>query len=437
MKNLRVLSLILLTVSPWSIAAERPLTLADLIEIAQGYDKDLAVAKETISKNSALERATFGKLLPQISLNSQANETSYSNDVSSYRYAGERTSVSLQQAIYNPALISDLDRAEQETLMRESQFELAKNDRTALLINRYLEISKKRDNLELATKELDVTESNLKKIENLFAKKLANTVDFLTVKSRVAQLKAELTLAESELLNAKTALSELVGDAAFRPITTPGIKLANKDLDFTTLASWITKAEANSPLLKQAQIKIDIANANLKRIRSEHLPTLGLQVIYQNTNIGSENAISQRTESTVGSLVLSMPIYLGGSTNARIDAQVSDKSIAEFERDAVKLQIDREIRNALSLSKALILSRNASKASLNAANIALDASKKSFKIGVVDSLKVVERTRDVAATQKQLLNVSYDILNVYVNLLRWSGTLNNESLGEINKLLSN
>ena len=430
-----ILSAVLLSFNAVQAEEEFDLDLLGLYELATYKDLEKSIANSNLEKFEYLEQAARGKLLPQISFSSQINKTNYTSSDTSYDYSGNKVNLNLQQIIYNPSVWSEISSAEKETKIRKAQIKQVANDRTAELVSRYFEISRKNDALNLAKKELEIAEISLNRIGKLQDKKLASEVDALTIQSRVMQLKAELIKAENELKVATASLYEIVGEDAFHAIKLPTKKIIDASIELDALSKWLKISRGSSPILQVGRAKIELAQANLSRATDAHKPTVSFQLGFQHSNVGSDFSETQRTNSAVASLNLNIPIYSGGSISSRADAQASELMTAKHQRDNSERLLEREIRSAYGLTKSYIEARNAAKEAVSSAQLALEASEKSFRYGINDIIKVSERSRDLFSAEQRLLDVSYAMFSAYVSLLKFSGTLDKDNIEYLQSII--
>lgn len=382
------------------------------------------------------QREAFGSLLPQITANAGGNRIKQSNEITDQIYNSENYSVSLSQVIYNKAAWENYQKYKSVAKQLLSESEEAQAEATVDLVQRYFTALAADDELELVQAERRATQKNLDRISALYEKQFAMITDVLDLKARVDVLAAQEVDARNQVSLSRVALSEIVG----RPVKEKLSRVrGDVDLKVSTesLDTWVSFGVAQNPSLKATESALAAAEAALREGKGGHYPTLGVSLSAQNTNEGYNNALAPKTDSYVAGLQLSVPIYSGGSTSARVRGLYQDQISAEQQLEATRRQIVKEITNAYLTADSSVEKIRANRNALSSAEQSSIASEKAFTYGVVNAVDVLTSVQNEFKARRDLLKTQYDFITNLFILNRWAGKLSGESVESVNVWLSN
>lgn len=382
------------------------------------------------------QREAFGSLLPQITANAGTNRIKQTNEITDQIYNSENYSVSLRQIIYNKAAWENYQKYKSLAKQSLSESEEAQAEATVDLVQRYFTALAADDELELVQAERRATQKNLDRISALYEKQFAMITDVLDLKARVDVLAAQEVDARNQVSLSRVALSEIVG----RPVKEKLSRVrGDVDLKVSTesLDTWVSFGIAENPSLKATESALAAAEAALREGKGGHYPTLGASLSAQNTNQGYNNALAPKTDSYVAGLQLSVPIYSGGSTSARVRGLYQDQISAEQQLEATRRQIVKEITNAYLTADSSVEKIRANRNALSSAEQSSIASEKAFTYGVVNAVDVLTSVQNEFKARRDLLKTQYDFITNLFILNRWAGKLSAESVESVNVWLSN
>jgi outer membrane protein len=306
---------------------------------------------------------------------------------------------------------------------------------TADLVQRYFDVLAAQDSLELIQAEKRVVERNLERINSLYDRQLASITEKLEVEARLDRLSSDEIEAENRIWVAREGLGEVIG----RPVYEQLERLASQPnldvFDLKTHEYWRDQALATNPLMQARLAAMEAQRRGQKEAFGGHMPKVSLQLSSQKSNIGYENSQSGETESNVAAINVQIPLFSGGSTQARSNAAYESMIIAQQELEQARRQILREVRTAFLNTQSSLAKVSAARVALSSAVKAREAAEKSFTFGINNAVDVLDRAREQYSAQRDLLEAQYSFLLSYTVLKRWSGTLNEEDLKQVNALL--
>ena len=377
------------------------------------------------------EREAFGTLLPQISANTSSNRILRKDENSRDIYDNASYSLSLTQYLYNKAVWEGYQKAKSSTLQKASQAEDSQAEATVDLAKRYFQALSADDELELLMAERRATQKSLDRVTAMYDKQMAMVTDLLDLKARVDLLAAQEVEARNQVRLSRAALSEIVG----RPITEPLSRIRN-DIALQApdkpLETWIIEAMNSNPLLKARENQLEVANAAVRESKGGHYPTVTFTLGAQRSDVGYDNTESPRSDSYVATIGVSVPIYSGGSTSARVRGLYDEQLAVEQEVEGVRRQVVKETTNSYLTSVSSVEKIRANKNALSSAKQSSIASQKAFTYGVKNSVDVLTSVQAEFKARRDLLKAQYDfIINLFI-LNRWAGRPPEESVDAVN-----
>lgn len=382
------------------------------------------------------QREALGGLLPQITANAGKNRIHQENELITQSYSSENYSLQLSQHIYNKAAWENYQKFKSLAKQAGEESKEAQAEATVDLAQRYFAALAADDELELVQAERRATQKNLDRVNALYAKQLAMITDKLDIQARVDSLAAQEVDARNQVRVTRAALSEIIG----RPVT-ERLSRVRDDVELKvsaeSLDSWVRLALVNNPQVLASQNAVEAAEAALRGGKGGHYPTVSLNLSAQNTNEGYNNALAPKTDSYVAGVNVSVPIYSGGSTSARVRGLYQDQVTAEEQMEATRRQVVKETTNAYLTADSSVEKIRANRNALSSAEQSSIAADKAFAFGVVNAVDVLTATQNEFKARRDLLKTQYDFITNLFILNRWAGKLSEESVESVNVWLSN
>lgn len=314
-------------------------------------------------------------------------------------YNSHNATLTLRWGLYRPAARAGVQAA-QAIVDDADAIEQAETGNLALRVaTAYFEALLARDQLELTRQAVKVAEVQLDAARKAFAAGTGTRTDIDDVRAQLDLWQAEVLNAHLQWDVARRQLSVLTGqDVVDLPIFEPAHDPVAMPQPLESEA-WIERALAHNPELQAYRARITVAQAELKRARSQHLPTL--DAVTQVVRSASENTTTpylRYTNRSVG-LQFNLPLYAGGAIESAVRQALAELERAQAllqaaERD-LSVRVHREYRGAVEGAQRV----QALKVALESAEQALRANQRSREAGVRSLLDVLEaqRRRDQAA----------------------------------------
>ena len=264
-------------------------------------------------------------------------------------------------------------------------------------------------------------------------------VDTQEAEARRDLAQARQVLAENLVEKCREALRRLLGEAP-PPLARLGRDLAPQMPQPADIARWAEAAETGNFDVLSAGIAVELASKAAGKAQAGYRPALDLIVAHgqfsQNGGLLFGVTVPENTvhQTSIG-LQLTVPLYTGGATGARIGEtaamlEQSRQGLIDAQRGAAMQarQAYLDVASARAQIAALTIA-------LRSGDATLGASKLAFAAGTRVSSDVLNAEQQVAATALQLAQARYDLLLGQLNLKAVTGSLDMSDLQAVNAYL--
>jgi outer membrane protein TolC len=386
-----------------------PMTLAQAIGIALQNSFSVHRAESAIAKTRGQVNEGYGRMRPTVS--GSLTYTRY-DEASTASFPGhDSQGNSITQSIMiqpistrtatllltQPVDIAGLQRigvhaakaveaASRQGLVAQTSV-IAQNTKLA-----FFDVLRTSSAVEIAETALKNSEERQRLAEAQVTAGSASKIDVLRAKTQVAQNTQLVTGAKHTVELAKAAFNDVLGRDVSLPVELVAVKdlpPVGKSLEQLTQKAIGTRSEI-------AQLA-SLVKANQDAVR-----------LQQRGNWPAFN--------------LSVPIYQGGITKARVDQAKADLETAKTNLDEAKLGVTLEVKQALTLVLDAGERLNTAEAALAEAEEALRLAQLRYKNGIAIELEVSDAELALTQAQTNALNARYDYLQAYSRLQKAVGS---------------
>lgn len=429
----------------WIIMSSLPLlnaanasgsSLLDLYQETMASDPRLLRAEAEAAIFQAREDASFGALLPQVSLGAQGTRTKRDNttDPVSY-YNGERYYLSLSQPLYNKSSWEAFRSADKESEQYVARLEETQGVIAVDFVDRYTRVLAAEDNLEFVQAERVAAEEQHKLIKARYERKLASVTDLLSVEARVNILLSQELDAQNQVALARENMSEVLG----RSVTEPLAALRNGPLVNWQLGSvdeWIRKGLATNKQLEANRLAVEAARGRVKEASGQRHPSLTLSLNAQQSDIGFENAQTPEAKTYVAAVNLNMPLYSGGQISAEVAEARARLRMAEQEYEQSDRLFRKGIREAYLNAQSAMQRVTATQKALRSADKSYEAQQKGFEYGTVTVVDVLAASETLFEAKRDNRQAYYDLMVQGLTLYQVAGEFTPAHIAEIDGWLA-
>jgi outer membrane protein len=413
-----------------TLAIIAPSTQAD--DLMQIYQKALTsdpiVLQAQAQRNTLYEQIEENRapLLPSLSASvgyaKSWNDIQGDND-------GFTGRLSLSQLIYDHSVWVGLSLAEKAASQADSAYASAMQSLITRVTSAYFNVLTAKDNFEFKGAEKRAIERQLEQTKQRFAVGLTAITDVHEAQAQYDLASASEILAENVLANSYESLREITGidHKSINVLDTERFSASTPSP--ASSADWLKMAESSSIDLMTQRIAKDIAQESITLYKAGHMPTVSLDANYTKA---LEQAQGPDFDSKDIGINIKVPIFEG----FKIDSRVKQAQYKYIEASELLEQTHRgvvkNVRNNFNNVTASISSIRAYEQSVVSSESALKATQAGFEVGTRTIVDVLNRTRDLYDSKRQLSEARYGYINSILALKQAAGTINEDDVMAIN-----
>jgi len=414
---------------------------ADLISVyrdALSQDPVYASARATyeaakeaspIARAATLPLISFGGNINRVSSESKSAFGNSSND-----YTARGYTLSLTQPLFRMQTWIAVDQAGLQVKQAEAVFADAKQNIVTRSAQAYFDVLLAQDNVALSAAQKVAVSEQLAQAKRNFEVGTSTIVDTFEAQARFDLSLSREIADQNDLEIKKNALEQLIGKDA------PSLA---KLRDNPTLAlpnpadplQWVRGAEEASPTIAQLRAAFEIAVKEVNRSRAGHYPTLDLTGNYGYNNSPSNTGTPFTNNTASVGLVLNIPIFQGGGTQARIRQSLSLRERATQDLENAKRTVAQNVKTSFFNVTSGAAQVKALEASLVSSKASLDSTLLGKEVGVRTNVDVLNSQQLLFQTRRDLQQARYNTILSQLRLKAAAGRLTEDDLAEVNRLL--
>ncbi len=422
----------------------------DLIDIYRGaQSNDPVFASARAAQQAGQEKLPQGRSLLLPSVNLSANSTM--NDLNTQykgagagafpfpggtnRYNSNGYGVTLVQPLFRLQNWVAYTEAELQVAQTEAQFKIAEQDLVLRAAQAYFDVLIAQDSVQLTTAQKTAISEQLAQAKRNFEVGSATITDTLEAQSRHDLTAAQEIAAQNNLEIKQRALQQLT-NAVSKDLKPLGSQFKLESPLPADMEVWVDQAQMNSPQLALAQAGSELAEKEVTRTRSGHLPTVDLVANYaSNSANGSSFGVGSDTTSKTVGVQLNIPLYQGGAVNSRSREAQANSDRAKHELENARRNVALQTRQAYLGVVSGIAQVKALQQALASSVSVLEASKLGQEVGVRTNLDVLNAQQQLYSTRRDLYQAQYNYLLSQLRLKAAVGALGEAELDKVNQAL--
>ncbi len=327
------------------------------------------------------------------------------------------------------------------------------NARQKLMVNvaqAYFDILYAVDNLNAIRMNKDAFLTQMEQAEHSFAAGTVTKADVNDAKANYDSAVAQSIQAENNLMNRKTIFHNMTGLNS--DLVQPLIDQIILELPIPDLPSeWSDMMKSANLNVKVARAQLDMAAEDISIAKSGHLPSLSVIGNYQmqgtSTINSADSAATQAYFAQLASipgipsanysiavvgLQLTIPIASGGGINSQVRAAIATYEAAQDQLTSTLRQSDQLIINAFYQVQNGVSIVKAQTQALKSAKLKLASNKTGYKIGIRDSVDLINTQNDYAKTLLSYNQARYQYLTYRLQLEYLAGKIDTDFIRLIN-----
>ena len=447
-RHLPVQAAVLMGLSGWAQAQ----SLVELYDAARGYDAAYQSAKLQMDATLSKTDQAIAGILPTVTSTAGVSRSNIvgmidalsPNAATTYDriYGAQTTSISASQALYRPANVAAYVQGKRQREQAYAVLASAEQDLMVRLSQAYFDVLASQDSLTFVKAQKIAVNEQLASAKRNFEVGTATITDTREAQARYDLVIAQEIAAENDLRVKRMALDMLVGkkDVSPKPLVNindlPSPAPANVD-------EWVNQSERVHPGIQKALLDWEVAKLEVDKAKSLHKPTVDLQASYSYALNLDGTATSTATTpfnshigiSSIGVLV-TLPIFSGFSSDNRIKETLKLEDKAQADLEVVKRSVAQATRSAYFGVVSGLGQVRALKAAEDSSQLALDANKLGYSVGVRINIDVLNSQSQLFQTKRDLAKARYDVLLGNLKLRQSNGSLKADDLQIVNNLLA-
>ncbi len=388
------------------------LNLDEAVRVALANNREILAATEKIEEAQQRIKEARAEYLPTINLSGSYTRLNEAPSMSVPPYGSIEmgkadnylSTLSLTQVLYSSGILKYGNQGASLYYQKsEEDLKNAQNKITFQVKKAFYAVLLAERNREVTEAALDQSERHLAVVEDLFEAGVVSKFDLLRTRVEVANLKPDLIQVRNNvhlslenlanLLSLPSASLKLEGELSFRPLK-------------VTLEEALDRALEERSDLKSVQLQKEISEVLLKLAEVQNKPNLALVGNYQYQNpSGGEDEWGGEWNLN---LVLSIPLFDGWATRARVAQRRSQVRQIELSVQGLEAGVDLEVRKVfwdVEASKERIY---AQEKNIEEAEEALSIAEVRYKSGAITNLEVLDAQLTVTRARLGHLKALHD-----------------------------
>ncbi len=343
-------------------------------------------------------------------------------------------SLTLTQPIYNRDYFVQLKQADAIIKSADADFAAAQQDLIIRVTEAYFNILGAMDNLEFVLANKVSIQRQLDQAKQRFEVGLIAITDVHESQAAFDNARAQEIEAQNLLSNTREAMRIITGrqheNVAILSAEIPLIKPEPANIE-----SWSETALVQNFQVIAREYQLLLAQEEVKRRRSGHLPTLDLSGSHRYSDVDDGFfGGSEREDSSIG-LVFNLPIYQGGGVNARVREALHLQDQAREELELRRRETLRQARDSYLNVLAGIETVKARTQSVVSAQSALDATEAGLEVGTRTTVDVLNVRQNLLLNKRDHARSRYTFLLNTLRLKQAAGSLMPRDLEQLNAWL--
>jgi len=291
-----------------------------------------------------------------------------------------------------------------------------------LAASSYLDVLRDAAVVNLRVSNVQVLRRQLEATRDRFRVGEITRTDVAQAEARLAASVSSRILAEGNLQSSRASYINVVGKAP-ENLSKPGpIGVLPTSLD-----QAVGLATDNNPSLIASRFTAESAKQNVRNVRGELLPTISLSgQVSKSWDTISDNSLS---ENASGRLALTLPLYQGGVTYARLRQSKHTLGQRELEADQARLDARENATSAWESYQAALASIEAIQTQIVASEIALEGVQREAEVGARTVLDVLDAEQELLDARVDLVSAERNQLVASLQVLASVGRLTGQQIG--------
>lgn len=410
--------------------------IMDIYLDARISDPQYAAAKADWDAVQTLVPQSLGQLLPQININGSRIKNNTDNTVdlgnlgirsAEYKYTASTGTLNLNQALIRPQAWVNFLQSKDQVRQADQQLRQAEQDLILRLAQAYFEVLLSEDNVKLAAEQKSAIGEQLKQAKRYFEGGIGTVTDINEVQARYDTIVAQQLAAQNNLEIKIRAIEQLAGKV-YRYLSPMGTQLALETPQPENVDQWLDFSLTTNPQLNARQAAFDVSQKEVYKTFSTHLPTVDIVASRGFNEDPSFTLIDNTTWSSTVGIQVSVPIFSGGTSQARVNQASALKERARYDLEATKRAIAQSTRQEFLNVVSGVAQVKALEQAVKSNELALYSAKKGQEAGLRTSFDVLNTQQLLFSAKRDLAQERYRYVLSRLKLRAAAGLLSEEDI---------
>lgn len=404
-----------------------------------GYQARLA-AYRAVAEQQPLARA---RLLPKLGVSGEYQRVRQKVEGDYFGFPDIRESdtfdrfawgVALSQPVFHRDILLGLDRAELEVGRGKLLLTSARHELLLRAAEIYFALLSAQDNLRLVRAEKEAFSRQYDQVQGRFDSGLTAEAEVLAVQAQLDNVMASEIEAENAIDIARTRLEFLTGRIIPRVRTfggdTPLPRLLPEDLD-----TWVERSQQHNLRVLAQAVGVRVAEVDTRIAQAQYLPRL--DIVGSHVDFDKDGGISgarRDRDSRIG-LELTMPLFTGGATQARVRQAQALHEEQYYEEQEVRSEARLLTRTAYLNARAARSRADALVRAVESASAAEETAEVGFEVGTITAADYLSGVRERYRAERNLSEARYQYVLGLLRLRQAAGVLTVADIEDLNEQL--
>ncbi len=190
---------------------------------------------------------------------------------------------------------------------------------------------------------------------------------------------------------------------------------------------WVTQALANNITILLAKVDLESTQQDTKIASSNLRPSVKLQASHARKN----HSVNGTHTNNKIALVLSMPLFNGGSLNSKVRQSMTAQDISKSQQQGNERAVIQQIRSVIRDIHTNVLSISARQQSIVSSKAALEAISEGFNVGTRNIVDLLDAEQAVFSAHNQYDNARLNHIKLLFNLEFQLGSIAEHNINKL------
>ena len=319
-----------------------------------------------------------------------------------------------------------------------AQYDQAQQDLLLRVAQAYFGVIVAQDAIAASDAEVQALEEQLAQVKRGFEAGTHSLTDIDDTQARLGLARSQRVAAKNDLESKRADFEKVTGQSLTQlsVLQAAAVPAQPQPLD---ARAWMDQARTNHPAVRAQRAALAAAQSEMKKNRAEYAPTLDLVASkgsnYSSNSLTTPNDYSTRANSTQVGLQLTIPLYAGGATNAKVVEAIANKNKAQADLEAASRQAATDAQQAFAGVVNGLAQIDALNVALDSAHSAVKGNRVGYQLGIRINVDVLNAQHQLYTAQRDWTKARYDTLLQGLKLKAATGTLTEADLIGVNEML--